>query len=135
MKKNKFTIALDFDGTCVSNRYPNVGDDAPKCVETLKKWIEKYDVGIILYTMRCDKQLDDAIAWFKKHDIDLYGVQKDPNQESWTSSPKCNALLCIDDRNVGCPLKTDADGFGLVVDWEKVSNLVEPVLEFYHRGE
>ena len=64
-KKHKITIALDFDGTCVRHRYPSIGEDLPLCVKTLKKWIKKYNVGLILDTMRSDKELEDAIQWFK----------------------------------------------------------------------
>lgn len=128
---SKFTIALDFDGTCVSHRYPNIGEEAPKCVETLKKWVDKYNVGLILNTMRSKKELDQAIQWFKNREIPLYGIQKDPHQEEWTDSPKCHANISIDDRNIGCPLKTDSEGIGMVVDWKKINTMVEPILRDY----
>ena len=32
--------------------------------------------------------LDHAIKWFDQNNIPLYGIQKDPEQESWTKSPK-----------------------------------------------
>ncbi len=51
--------------------------------------------------------LSDAIDWFKKNDIPLYGIQTNPTQKTWTSSPKSYAELMIDDSALGCPLKQD----------------------------
>ena len=83
-------IAIDFDGTCVSHEFPEVGKEigAPK---VLKKLVDKGH-QLILWTMRSDVEnvyspefegiftgtyLTDAINWFKKHDIPLYGIQKE----------------------------------------------------------
>jgi hypothetical protein len=46
----------------------------------------------------------DAIKWFKDNDIPLYGVQTNPTQKHWTTSPKSYASLMIDDSALGCPL-------------------------------
>lgn len=43
-------INLDFDGTCVEHRYPYIGEENPHCVDTLKKWIKEYNVGLILHS-------------------------------------------------------------------------------------
>jgi hypothetical protein len=40
--------------------------------------------------------LGDAIKWFKDNDIPLYGVQTNPTQKHWTTSPK--KLCFINDR-------------------------------------
>lgn len=52
--------------------------------------------------------LQDAIDWFKKYDIPLFGVneKKNPTQKDWTSSPKPYAHIYIDDAALGVPLKT-----------------------------
>ena len=42
-------ISLDFDSTVVISKYPNIGKDIGNCVEILKRWVEQYNVGIILY--------------------------------------------------------------------------------------
>lgn len=123
-KKHKITIALDFDGTCVVHRYPSIGEDLPFCVKTLKKWIKKYNVGLILDTMRSDKELEDAIQWFKDKGIELYGVGKNPTQHKWTNSNKCHAMFSIDDRNVGAPI--DENGS---IDWKLLDDVFTPYLE------
>jgi hypothetical protein len=48
--------------------------------------------------------LTEAVNWFQKNDIPLYGIQKDPDQISWTDSPKAYANIYIDDAALGCPL-------------------------------
>jgi hypothetical protein len=57
--------------------------------------------------MRCSKELDEAINWFKERDIPLYGINEDPGQKEWTQSPKVFANLYIDDAALGAPLMFD----------------------------
>lgn len=96
-------IAIDFDGTCVTNEYPNVGKDIG-AVPVLKRIVEKGH-RIILYTMRDNERLKDAEQWFESNNIPLWGVNNNPAQESWSSSPKIYAHLYIDDAALGVPLK------------------------------
>jgi len=96
-------IAVDLDGTCVDHKYPEVGMDVPLAVAILKDLI-KAGHRIILYTMRSDQHLLDAIDWFSRRGIGLHGVQADPEQSGWTTSTKCYADIYIDDRSFGCPL-------------------------------
>jgi hypothetical protein len=99
-------IAVDFDGTCVTHDYPRVGKDIGS-VPVLKRLI-KEGHQLILWTMRSGKELNDAIEWFKDNDIELYGIQENPNQKSWTASPKAYAQLYIDDAALGAPLLMDS---------------------------
>ena len=115
---SKLPITIDFDGTVVSHKYPHIGEENPKCVEVLKKWVEN-GVGLILDTMRSGKELKEAEDWFKDRDIELYGVNKNPTQETWTDSPKAYGIYSIDDRNIGCPLIEDGNG-RLMVDWATI---------------
>jgi hypothetical protein len=98
-------IGIDFDGTCVTHEYPRVGKDIG-AVPVLKKLTDSGHL-LILNTMRSGKELDDAVQWFIDNDIPLYGVNENPSQKSWTSSPKVYAHLYIDDAALGCPLKMD----------------------------
>ena len=125
MKQPNITIALDFDGTVVSHRYPLIGEEAPYAVEVMKKWIDKYRVGFILDTMRDGKELEEAIKWFSDRGVVLYAIGKDPDQAAWTTSSKAHANFSIDDRNIGCPMK---NGF---VDWETIDKMMTPVFETY----
>ena len=113
-------IAIDFDGTCVTHDYPRIGKDI-NAVNVLKKLVANGH-KLILNTMRSGKELKEAINWFKKNDIELYGVNKNPTQRKWTNSPKVYAHLYIDDAALGCPLKMDLSiSDRPFVDWEAVS--------------
>ena len=110
-------IAVDFDGTCVTHEYPNVGRDIG-AVPVLKKLVEAGH-KIILNTMRSGDELADAIQWFVDNDIQLFGINENPTQKSWTASPKVYAHIYIDDAALGCPLTTDKFT-RTFVDWKKV---------------
>jgi hypothetical protein len=117
-------IVIDFDGTVVTHDYPSVGKDIG-AIPVLKKLIEN-NHKLILFTMRCDKELSDAVNWFKESEIKLYGIQKNPQQHIWTSSPKAYGQLIIDDAALGCPLKYDTSIHSRpFVDWVKVDAILK----------
>lgn len=118
-------IAVDFDGTCVTHDYPRVGTDVPHAVRVLKR-LNKNDVRIIVWTMRCGKYLDeDAKNWFESNEIEVWSYNLNPEQSSWSESPKCYAHLYIDDAALGCPLIYPEDGARPYVDWQEVEKLLE----------
>lgn len=117
-------IALDFDGTCVTHEYPDIGKDAPYCVEVLKR-LDANGVKFILWTMRSGGYLQDAVDWFESKGIELWGINENPEQCSWTSSPKCYAPVYIDDAAIGCPLRESYKGGRPVVDWQAVEKLLQ----------
>ncbi len=133
-------ILIDFDGTCVAHDFPRIGKNIGS-VQILKKLIAAGH-NLILFTMRSDvenpvsddktiiakagKYLTDAVNWFKENDIPLYGIQTNPTQSSWTTSPKAYGQLMIDDSALGCPLKFDsAISDRPFVDWSKVYKLLK----------
>lgn len=122
--KNIKVVAVDFDGTCVDHVYPEIGNDVPLAVSTLL-WIVQRDIKLILWTMRSDNDqgafLYDAVNWFASRGIPLWGIQKNPTQHSWTSSPKAYAQVYIDDAALGCPLRENPRMGGRpFVDWDAV---------------
>jgi hypothetical protein len=119
-------IAVDFDGTCVTHEYPRVGKDIG-AVPVLKKLTDSGH-KLVLNTMRSGDELADAIQWFIDNDIPLYGVNENPDQKSWTASPKVYAHIYIDDAALGCPLVFD-HGLSIrpFVNWTAVD-------EFLKRG-
>ena len=114
----QLVIAVDFDGTCVTHEYPYMGSDIG-AVPVLK---ELSDAGyrLVLNTMRSGKTEKEAIKWFKENDIPLYGVNSNPDQKSWTKSPKVFADLYIDDSALGVPLTSSPSSTRPYVDWVKV---------------
>lgn len=132
------TINIDFDGTVVTHEFPIIGKDIG-AQRVLKKLVKKGH-KLILFTMRDDtpdsmneyfqitpgnKYLTDSVNWFKNNNIPLYGIQSNPTQLQWTTSPKSYAELMIDDTALGCPLKFDINISNRpFVDWVGVEKLL-----------
>lgn len=114
-KENMVIIGIDFDGTCVTDLYPYVGDNIG-AASVLRELGDKN--LLILYTVRDGKYLQDAVDWFRYNHINLYSVNYNP--EPVSSSPKLYCDYYIDDRNIGTPL-TDK-GY---VDWNKMLVLLK----------
>ena len=97
-------IAVDFDGTIVTHRYPDIGDEIPFATETLKMLIKEHH-KLILWSVREGKLLQDAIDWCRKRGVEFYAVNKDYPEEKVEYnnhfSRKIKADLFIDDRNIG----------------------------------
>ena len=110
-------IAVDFDSTCVTDNYPDVGEDIGAA--PVLKELAQQNHSIILWTMRSGRNLDLAVNWFKKNDIPLHGINENPDQKTWTTSPKAYAHILIDDVALGCPLIENPNGPNYV-DWHKV---------------
>lgn len=112
-------ICVDFDGTIVDHRYPDIGPAVPGAIETMKALIAT-GVKLILFTMRSGEELRQAVEYIEKHGIELYGVNTNPGQSSWTQSPKAYGNLYIDDAAFGCPLVKLPGFHRNCVDWSKV---------------
>ena len=116
-------IAVDFDGTLVTNEYPSIGQTLPKAVDVLKQLVDKKH-KIILLTMRSGITLTPAKEWFKSNNIPLYSANKNPQQESWSNSNKIYADVYIDDNNLGVPIYHDKNG-KKCVNWDQVERLLK----------
>lgn len=119
-------IAVDFDGTVVEHRYPDVGVDVPFAADWLRRYV-KAGAKLILWTMRSGETLQDAVRWYEKRGIPLWGVNVNPDQD-WTTSPKAYAKVYIDDAAFGCPLVPNQVGRPYV-DWEVVGPGVMAMIE------
>ena len=117
-------IAIDFDGTCVTHDYPNIGKDIG-AIPVLQQLVY-YGHRLILFTMRSGQELKEATNWCDINQIKLEGVNLNPSQATWTTSPKVYADLYIDDAALGCPLKYNGTLSNRpFVDWEKVKVLLQ----------
>ena len=116
-KGDVMIIAIDFDGTCVTHEYPKVGRDIG-AAPVLKELVEKGH-KLILWTMRSGDALNDAADWFHDNNIPLFGINSNPEQHTWTRSPKAYAQLYIDDAALGIPL-IHTDWSRPHVDWVRV---------------
>ena len=97
-------IAVDFDGTIVEHKYPEIGQEVPFAIETLKMLI-KDQHRLILWSVREGALLDEAVEWCRARGVEFYAVNKDyPEEEKEKNnhfSRKLKADFFIDDRNVG----------------------------------
>lgn len=121
MHKSK-TIVIDFDGTVVSHRFPLIGRDIG-AVPVLKKLITAGH-KLVLFTMRDKEYLEYAVNWFIDNDITLYGVQTNPTQYTWTTSPKAFGHYYIDDMALGTPLIYDLGEPRPYVDWSEIEKML-----------
>ena len=131
-------IAIDFDGTVVENAYPKIGKSVG-AEEVLKKLVDRGH-KLILFTLRNDlteemlsygypnhlepgDYLTQALQWFERRNIPLWGVNKNPLYDGVGVSPKPYYDLSIDDRNIGTPLiYTKGEPY---VDWKMMSVLLK----------
>jgi hypothetical protein len=97
-------IAVDFDGTIVEHRYPEIGKEIPFAIDTLKMLIKDHH-RVILWSFREGKLLEDAVNWCKERGVEFYAVNRDYPEESTENnqhfSRKLKADVWIDDRNLG----------------------------------
>ncbi|MCM8569062.1 hydrolase [Gramella jeungdoensis] len=99
---NSLTIAVDFDGTIVENRFPEIGKPILFAFESLKK-LQDEGHRLILWTYRNGDRLEEAVEFCQKNGLEFYAVNKSYPEEEYdeTISRKILADIFIDDRNLG----------------------------------
>lgn len=110
-------IAVDFDGTIVEHKYPDIGKEMLFAFDTLKA-LQNKGHKLILWTFRTGKPLEEAVEYCRKNGVEFYAVNKNYPEEKFdpeTMSRKIEANIFIDDRNVG--------GFP---GWSKVWQMLHP---------
>ena len=108
-------IAVDFDGTIVEHKYPEIGRERPFAITTLKMLIEQRH-RLILWTVRKGDLLQEAVDWCKERGVEFYAVNKNyPEEQVETDGgySKINAELFIDDCNLGG-----------IPDWGKIYQMI-----------
>lgn len=118
-------ICVDFDGTIVDHRFPEIGPPAPFALDWLRRW---HNLGgrLILFTIRADEDnrhgrpLADAIEYLERNGVTLYGANVNPDQHSFSKSPKAYGHVYVDDLAYGCPLVHPEGFVRPCVDWSIV---------------
>ncbi|SET11730.1 BT0820 family HAD-type phosphatase [Prevotella sp. kh1p2] len=117
-------IAVDFDGTIVEHRYPEIGEEVPFATDTLRMLIKEHH-RLILWSVREGQLLEDAVNWCKKRGVEFYAVNKDYPEEMVEYnnhfSRKIKADIFIDDRNLG----------GLP-DWGQIYHMIHDHVSYRH---
>ena len=96
------TIAVDFDGTIVEYKYPDIGKEKPFAIQTLRT-LQREGNKIILFTSREGELLDDAVAFCHERGLDFFAVNSNqPANALFTrQTSKVIADVYIDDKNLG----------------------------------
>lgn len=115
-------ISIDFDGTVVEHRYPQIGEEIPHATETLKKLIADGH-KLVMWTVREGKLLDEAVQWCRDRGVEFAAInetlREDTNEHSHNTR-KINADIYVDDCNIG----------GLF-DWDIVYHMIHDNLSYY----
>ena len=118
------TIAVDFDGTIVEHKYPEIGEEIPFATDTLKMLIRDHH-RLILWSVREGQLLDDAVNWCRERGVEFYAVNRDYPEETTENnqhfSRKLKVDMFIDDRNIG----------GLP-DWGTIYRMVSHHKKWHH---
>lgn len=96
-------IAVDFDGTIVTHKYPAIGKEIPFAIDALKRLRQEHHI-LILWTVREGRLLDEAVEFCRKRGLEFQAVNrnlKEEERENSVYSRKLKADLFIDDRNLG----------------------------------
>ncbi len=99
-------IAVDFDGTIVEHRYPEIGKEIPFATATLRQLINDGH-KLILWSVREGDLLQQAVDWCEQRGVRFYAVNADLDEDAKDQSGskhfsrKIKAHVFIDDRNVG----------------------------------
>ena len=101
-------IAVDFDGTIVEHKYPEIGRERPFAITTLKMLIEQRHL-LILWTVRKGHLLQEAVDWCKERGVEFYAVNKNYPEEQ----VETDAEIFIDDCNLGG-----------IPDWGKIYQMI-----------
>jgi len=96
-------IAVDFDGTIVEHKYPEIGKEILFAFETLRA-LQEQGHQLILWTFRSGKELDEAVEYCRRNGVEFYAVNSSYPEEEFDEdydSRKIDADVFIDDRNIG----------------------------------
>jgi len=96
-------IAVDFDGTIVEHKYPEIGKEIMFAFQTLRA-LQEQKHQLILWTYRSGKELDDAVEYCRRNGVEFYAINSSYPEEEFDEdydSRKIDADLFIDDRNIG----------------------------------
>ena len=95
-------IAVDFDGTIVEHKYPEIGKEMLFAFDTLKA-LQQKGHKLILWTFRTGRPLEEAKEYCRQKGVEFYVNKNYPEEEfdPQTTSRKIEADVFIDDRNIG----------------------------------
>ncbi len=118
-------IAIDFDGTIVEHKFPEIGPLKPNVKEVIHRlWDEGHK--IIIWTCRTSQNtfpgkqstIFDVRNFLDSEDIPHHTINHNIPENPFQPSPKVYADVYIDDRQLG----------GIPDDWEEIYQLLKTVV-------
>lgn len=94
-------IAVDFDGTLVTDKYPEIGNERLHFCAMVRK-LQKLGIKSILWTSRTGKALDEAIKWCEENDLHFDTINTNIPEViefAGTDTRKVYADVYFDDKN------------------------------------
>lgn len=95
---DKLILAIDFDGTIVTDDFPNINEFMPGALESLKE-LQSYGVKLVLWTCRNDKFLTDAVEFLSKNRIVCEKYNENSSLLKFETSNKIYGDYYLDDRS------------------------------------
>lgn len=101
---NDFRIyCIDFDGTIVQDKWPEIGELIPETAELIRAIKARGDYWI-LYTMRSEENLQEALDFLGENDLipDTVNDNLPLHVKKWGNNPRKIFADCyIDNHNLG----------------------------------
>jgi hypothetical protein len=98
-------IAIDFDGVLCKNEFPLIGEPNYKVISYVRQLIDS-GAEVILWTSRCEKELQAAVDWCNDYGLHFCAVNdnapsnKEQYKDKYKNPPrKVYADVYIDDHN------------------------------------
>ena len=91
MDKLPYIVAVDFDGTLVEDKFPEIGKPIEKTWELLRK-AQATGAKVILWTSRDNGRLEEAVKFCNERELYFDAVNE--------NLPECQALFNNDTRKI-----------------------------------
>ena len=96
-------IAVDFDGTLVEDKWPEIGEPNKEMFEFLKYLQKEHNIKLILWTSRTDRHLINAIEFCKTQGMEFDAINENlPEVKALTGrdTRKVYADIYLDDKSI-----------------------------------
>lgn len=96
-------IAVDFDGTLVEDKWPEIGKPNKEVFEFLKYLQKEHNIKLILWTSRTDRHLINAIEFCKAQGMEFDAINENlPEVKAFTGrdTRKVYADIYLDDKSI-----------------------------------
>lgn len=125
------TLLIDFDGTIVEHKFPEIGEPMPNAIRVLKK-LQNAGHRMILHTCREDnpngrKYLSEAIQFCQDNGVEFEKVNEafeDDFRKDYIENP----------RKPHCNIHIDDHNFGGFPGWLEVERKLFPEEFYYNPG-